>query len=445
MTGADSAAIDVRLQALRALQAVVVSGRSLDPVLEDATRNVGGVNDPSLIKALVFGVLRNYFSLCALLEVLLRQPLKRKDRDIGLLIMLGLFQLQYHRTPEYAVVSETVNSVLALGKAWAKGLVNAVLREYLRRRQELLIEIHRADSSRFNAPEWLISRLRRDWPQHWQTLLHENNQQAPMVLRVNTGKICLRDYLSMLSQAGIHATRIERHPAAIALTEPCAVGQLPGFDAGLVSVQDAAGQWAAPMLDVQPGDRVLDACAAPGGKTLHILEAQSELSELVALEVDQSRAGKVRQNLQRLRSAYAPVTLKVADAGNQDAWWDGKPFQRILLDAPCSGSGVIRRHPDIQLLREPDDMMALEAHQARLLRGLWETLAAGGELLYCTCSVFKSENDEQIVRFIAETDEAEPLTLQIPYAEPCQAGVQILTGSLRRDGFYYAKLRRRQR
>jgi 16S rRNA (cytosine967-C5)-methyltransferase len=332
---------------------------------------------------------------------------------------------------------------VSLNKVWAKGLINAVLRQYQRTQRDLLNDISNNEVACFNAPEWLITHFRQDWPEHWQSLLKENTRQAPMTLRVNTLQSSVLEYQAELTQSGINASALAQHPTALVLDEACDVAQLPGFNSGRVSVQDAAGQWAALLLDVQSGDRVLDACAAPGGKTLHLLQSQPLLDELIALELDETRAARIQQNLQRAVIKHPSVSIKIADSAVLDAWWDGKPFQRILLDVPCSVTGVIRRHPDIQLLRKESDIAALITQQSRLLRAIWQTLASGGELLYCTCSVLKQENEDQIVRFINEQEDAEELPMQVPTAMPCKAGVQILTGSMQQDGFYYAKLRRK--
>lgn len=443
-SGAGSQTGNPRLQALVVLLAVIGDGRSLDRSLDKVTQQLLDAKDQSLMKALVYGVLRDYYPLHELLKLLLSRPLKNKDRDLGLLIMMGLFQLQHHRVPEYAIVSETVGSVAALGKSWAKGLVNAVLRQYQRQHKELLDKICKTESARYSAPEWLIKRLQQDWPQDWQSLLQANNRQAPMVLRINMGQTNSRDYVMQLASSGIEANAVDQQPGALQLASACNVEVLPGFESGIVSVQDAAAQWAALLLDVQSGQRVLDACAAPGGKTLHILESQPDLVELVAVEIDESRASKISENLQRLSHKGAQVEIKIADICELGKWWDGKPFQRILLDAPCSGSGVIRRHPDIQLLRRVTDIDVLAKQQANLLRTLWMTLAPGGVLLYCTCSVFKVENEEQVLAFLGEMVDAEAVAIELPQARQCKVGVQILTGTQDRDGFYYAKLHKQE-
>jgi len=429
-----------RLYAVKTLQAVIDNGRSLDTLLFDVSSAITDERDQSLAKALVYGVLRHYYRLDELAGRLLKQPFKQKDRDVLMLILLGLFQLQYHRAPGYAVVSESVGAAAALGKAWAKGLVNAVLRNFLRQHEQLAKQPPKSDLSRYNAPDWIISRLRQDWPEDWLMLLQANQEQAPMTLRVNRNRIVPRDYLKQLAGAGLTGSPVEGRPEAVQLDTACEVERLPGFREGLVSVQDAAAQWAAPLLEPQAGDRVLDACAAPGGKTGHLLEYQPDIAELWALEVDAVRAEKISDTLQRLGFTGYPVTLRVADAVELDSWWDGRCFDRILLDAPCSATGVIRRHPDIPFLRREADIPVLAETQNRLLRALWRTLAPGGMLLYCTCSVFQEENERQINGFLGVTPDAAALPISLPQSVSCATGTQILSGSLGRDGFYYAGL-----
>jgi 16S rRNA (cytosine967-C5)-methyltransferase len=432
------------MSALSVLRGVIEHGRNLDQSLAENTEFIAADNSLSLVKALVYGVLRHYFQLQALSNVLLTRPVKAKDRDLLLLIMMGLFQLRYHSAPEYAVVAETVNTAHVLGKPWAKGLLNAVLRNYLRQPEKALnAALQESESARYNAPQWLITQLQEDWPQHWQALLQANAVQAPMVLRVNFARVTRDDYLHRLAEADMRGIPLDGHPAAIRLENACDVNKLPGFSSGWVSVQDGAAQWAALLLGAEAGERVLDACAAPGGKTLHILECRPNPAELLALDIDEGRAARITDSLHRLGYQDAPFALRIADAADLEAWWDGRFFHRILLDAPCSGTGVIRRHPDIQLLKRPTDIKALARQQALLLRALWRTLAPGGVMIYCTCSILRAENNLQMQAFLHDTLDAEVREFAIPESVPCGVGTQILTGSLERDGFYYAKLGKR--
>jgi 16S rRNA (cytosine967-C5)-methyltransferase len=286
-------------------------------------------------------------------------------------------------------------------------------------------------------PDWLIKQIEQDWPQQAQKILLENNQQPPMALRVNLARISRDQYLQLLSEQGIEAVSVDFCPSAIILDKPVAVDLLPGFAEGLVSVQDTAAQLAAGLLDVQPGHRVLDVCAAPGGKTAHILEHQPQLKELVAVDVDESRLQRVSETLQRLK---LPATLVVGDAANPQEWWDDQLFDRILLDAPCSALGVIRRHPDIKLLRRAEDIEPLQALQKNILNAVWPLLAPGGIMLYATCSILKQENEQQIDAFLAEHPDAVELPIDAVWGFSGSHGRQIMPGESAMDGFYYARL-----
>lgn len=431
-----------RLYAVKVISAVVQSGHSLDRAHVEYESLLPNGTARALGRALSYGVLRDYFRLQAIVAAIVERPLKTRDQDVLVVIMMGLFQLQQHRAPEYAVVSESVNIVVALGKSWAKALVNAVLRRFIRERTGILEDIKQNITAYYAAPQWLIESVRRDWPEQWQTILQTNNRQAPMILRVNCHQISRDEYLALLQQNTLAAEAVQHVPDAVRLINACEVDGLPGFAEGWVSVQDAAAQWAALLLDVQPGDRVLDACAAPGGKTLHILERQPALTALLALDNDAARADKIQENLQRVMPKAAPVKICVADATEPALWWDQRPYNRVLLDAPCSGTGVIRRHPDIQLLRRPQDIVTLQQQQWRLLTALWDTVAPGGYLLYCTCSILKAENEDIIQRFLNNRSDANAQSLVLPHALPTGAGMQFLPGQAETDGFYYALLRK---
>ena len=419
-----------RQQALAVLQAVLRRGESLSTALPRLDATIPA-QDRAFMQMLVFGVMRWYWRLDGLLQLLLQKPLKAKDSDVRLVLMLALYQLMDTRVPDYASVDAAVKLV-PKKKAWARGLVNGVLRNFLRRQAELMAQLEHNEQAHYAHPEWMIQRLRRDWPTHWQALLDANNQQAPLVLRVNQQKISVDDFLAALQQpAQIQAQ-------SVVLEQACDVGQLPGFEKGWFSVQDAGAQQAALLLDLQPGQRVLDACAAPGGKTCHMLEQQPDL-RLLALDVSEPRLARVRENLDRLG---LKAELRCADAASPDDWWDGQPFDRILLDVPCSASGVIRRHPDIKVLRRSDDIAALNLTQHNMLRQAWGLLAPGGLLLYATCSVFRSENEQQLADFLATTGDAKEILLQVDWGQPCRHGRQILTGERGMDGFYYALLQK---
>ena len=425
--------MNTRLIAARALSRVLQDGQSLTAVLESALKAVESGKDRAFIQALCYGVCRTYHRLDFILSELLDKPLK--DQDVKALALVGLYQLKYMRVKPHAAVSETV--LAARKKPWAKALINALLRSYLREQESLEQKADKVQHAAVSHPDWLIKRIEADWPQQAQQILLENNQQPPMALRVNLARISRDQYLQLLSEQGIEAVSVDFCPSAIILDKPVAVDLLPGFAEGLVSVQDTAAQLAAGLLDVQPGHRVLDVCAAPGGKTAHILEHQPQLKELVAVDVDESRLQRVSETLQRLK---LPATLVVGDAANPQEWWDDQLFDRILLDAPCSALGVIRRHPDIKLLRRAEDIEPLQALQKNILNAVWPLLAPGGIMLYATCSILKQENEQQIDAFLAEHPDAVELPIDAAWGFAGSHGRQIMTGESAMDGFYYARL-----
>lgn len=432
-------ALRARVAAVRAAAAVLHRGQSLAEALPRAGEGLS--ESRALAQELAYGVLRWHGWLRALSERLLDKPLRARDADLALLLESGLYQLDGANVPGQWVVSECVDAARLLGKDWATGLLNAVLRRFLRERQAVCAAVDADPASRLAHPGWLLARLRTDWPEHWAAIAEANNQRPPMTLRVNCRRERLADYRRRLAAAGLGASPHPLVPDALTLEAPVAVEALPGFAEGLVSVQDAGAQMAAPLLDPQPGERVLDACAAPGGKTGHLLELQPVLATLVAVDSEPARLQRVAENLARLD---LEAELHAADVTAVEAWWDGRPFQRILLDAPCTGTGVIRRHPDIKWLRREGDAEALAATQARLLRTLWPLLEPGGKLLYCTCSVLPAENEAVIDAFLADTPDATAETLAGEWGIALRHGRQILPGQHGMDGFYYAGLVRRQ-
>ncbi|HUO67519.1 MAG TPA: 16S rRNA (cytosine(967)-C(5))-methyltransferase RsmB [Gammaproteobacteria bacterium] len=420
----------VRAAAAVALARVLRERIDADDALAAVEREVAE-RDRALLGALVFGALRWYQRLEWQSARLLTKPLKPGQLELGALLKVGLFQLQETRIPEHAAVSATVDAAAVLGHRDAAPLVNAVLRRFQRERGALDAALAGDDEARLSHPRWLLDELAHDWPDDWQRICAANNSPAPMWLRVNERHTTRADYLARLQAAGFGARPDEQVPTAIALEAPQPVEALPGFAAGDASVQDVAAQRAVGFLDLAPGQRVLDACAAPGGKTCHILEACPGLEEVWALDRDASRLERVRENLGRLGLA---ARLVPGDATRPEAWWDGRPFERILLDAPCSAVGVIRRHPDIKVLRRPEDVARAVALQGRLLRALWPLLAPGGRLVYATCSVLRRENDAQIAAFVADLESSGgPGTAQL-------SGCQSLPGDADGDGFYYACL-----
>jgi 16S rRNA (cytosine967-C5)-methyltransferase len=429
---------DPRALAAQALARVSEAGSSLSEVLAPAQARCDDERDAALLQELVFGAARWFFRLDAILARLLRKPLKVRDADLHCLLLVGLYQLDQLAMPERVAVHETVQAVRALGKDWASGLANAVLRGYLRRRGELEQAITADPVAAASHPRWLIDKLQHDWPEHQQQIIDANNLRPPMILRVNGRRLTRDEYLEVLQLHGIDATPVPETDCGIQLAAACPVSQLPGFYAGDVSVQDGAAQLAAALLDVRPGMHVLDACAAPGGKTAHLLERCSDIT-LTAIDVDAMRLSRIRENLDRLG---LHADLLVADAGQPTLWWDGRQFDRILLDAPCSGTGVIRRHPDIKLLRRAADIEALARRQAELLTALWPLLSPGGMLLYCTCSVLRAENNGPVSDFLARYSDATERPLTSGQVGRREVGRQILPGESGMDGFFYACLQK---
>jgi 16S rRNA (cytosine967-C5)-methyltransferase len=414
----------------------VMGGRSLNDTLGDGLRGVPA-SEQALARELVYGVLRWYSRLAAVRDRLLDKPLKARDQDVALLLLVGLYQCSELRMPPHAAVSTAAEAARGLRKVWAVGLINAVLRRFLREREALLAAVDQRPETRCAHPAWLVDRFRSAWPQAWEALLAENNERAPMTLRVNRRRASRDQYLSRLAEQEIKAEAHPLAPDALVLATPIAVDRLPGFQDGLVSVQDAAAQQAADLLDVPAGGRVLDACAAPGGKTCHILERYSDVSEVVALDIAPERVARIDDSLRRLDLS---ATVVVGDAAAPEQWWDGRPFDRILLDAPCSGSGVIRRHPDIKWLRRESDLAGLAAVQRQLLASLWPLLEAGGKLLYATCSIFPEENERILADFVSEHADAHVQPLDRDWGVEQRSGRYILTGESGMDGFYYGCL-----
>ena len=441
----------VRAEAARVIDTVAVQGRSLDVALSQADRQTDP-QDRALLHMLCYGTLRNHWRLRWFIVQLLDKPLKSQDRIVESLLAVGLFQLLESRVPDHAAVSLTVEATRRLRRPKFAPLVNAVLRNF--RRIGLATVEPAEEEARFNHPAWLIERLKQDWPSHWRQIVDANNGRGPMWLRVNAKKVSRPDYMERLQGAqdqgagppGQHET-LDGFPQAIRLEEPRPVRELPGFADGLVSVQDAAAQLAAPWLLAEGGMRILDACAAPGGKAAHLLELAGPGASLMAIDADAGRMSRVGENLERLGLV---ATLKVADASRPEGWWDGELFDRILIDAPCSGTGVIRRHPDIKLLRRNADIGVNARLQLDLLSALWPLLAPGGRLLYVTCSVLSAENDEVITRFLREQPGATEEQVLPNYnirdlMHRRVRGFQILPGGADLDGFYFACLDKKGR
>lgn len=429
-------AMNPRLAAARALATVLAGKASLGSSLPEVLGKVEA-RDRGLSQELAFGTARWQPRLAGLAAKLLQKPFKAADRDVEALLLVGLYQLLYTRIPPHAAIGETVGCVEKLKKPWAKGLLNAVLRSAQRDSEALFAELERDPVIRLAHPRWLQKALKAHWPEHWEAICNANNAHPPMMLRVNRRQVARDTYLAELQAAGIEAFRCEFSEDGIRLASACDVQQLPGFAEGRVSVQDEAAQLAAGLLDLAPGQRVLDACCAPGGKTCHILEREPQLAEVLALDLEPKRLLRVQENLDRLQ---LQAQLVAADARDVARWWDGKSFQRILLDAPCSATGVIRRHPDIKLARQPEDIAPLAALQGEMLDALWPTLAVGGVLLYATCSVLPTENRDVIAAFLDRTPGARELDLPAGFGVAQAHGRQLLPQENGHDGFYYAKL-----
>ncbi|MCC5794703.1 MAG: 16S rRNA (cytosine(967)-C(5))-methyltransferase RsmB [Chromatiales bacterium] len=431
----------LRAAAALGLHRVVAGGKSADDALAEAEGLLADPRDRPALRALLYGALRWHCQHRALLATLLERPLPGRDQVILALLSVGFWQLREPRQPGYAVVSACVEATRLLGRPRAAGLVNALLRRFQREGQHLLSRLTN-EEARHACPQWLIEQLRADWPEDWPGMLERALRHPPLWLRVNRARNTRDEWCA---RAGLHAEPLpDAWPDAVRLAEPCPVSELPGFDEGLVSVQDAAAQLAAPLLDVGSGMRVLDACAAPGGKTAHLLEQAAGTLDLVALDSNPARLSRLQETLARLGQT---ATVMTGDATRPEQWWDGRPFDRILVDAPCSGTGVIRRHPDIRYLRRPGDIEPMARRQVELLGALWPLLREGGQLLYATCSVLRAEGDAVVAGFLAATPGACERPLPPPAAGalrhlPGIPGAWCLPDDRDTDGFYYALIGR---
>jgi 16S rRNA (cytosine967-C5)-methyltransferase len=432
---------EIRAQAAQLLAQVADEGRSLDFLLENRS---DAPQERGLLRSLSYGSVRWYWRLLTALEQLSSQPPKALEPEVRALALIGLYQLLHTDIAPHAAVAETVEAARALKLNRATGFLNAILRRCQREAESLSARIDSQLATRTAHPVWLVEQLQRDWPQQAEAILNANNVHPPFWLRVNQQHISRDAYREQLTAQGMTAHASSHAPEAIVLAQATDVQLLPGFNEGHISVQDAAAQLAAHFLDLAPGQRVLDACAAPGGKTCHMLELQPALQEVVAVDISAGRLRRVRGNLKRLGQT---ATLITGDAAEPETWWDGKVFDRILLDAPCSATGVIRRHPDIKLLRWPTDIAKLAARQTQLLAKLWPLLAAGGRLVYASCSALKAENTDVVAAFLAQHPDARDDTRQVAAAFglqhtvlPQTTGLAIQAGEGEMDGFYYACL-----
>lgn len=428
--------MNLRAIAAHSIAEVLDKHRSLSEVLPDFKKKCKNTEDAALLQAITFGVLRFYPRLKFIAEQLLKKPFKAKESILLYLILVGIYQLNDLRIPDYAALSETVEATRHLKMPWAAALVNATLREFQRHSQGLLAKAQKNKQIWYSHPEWLFNAIENAWPMHWENILEANNTAAPLTLRVNQQACSTQDYLTQLENHHISATPIPSIPSALRLESPCDVTSLPGYIEGLFAVQDAASQSAAFLLELQPHLKILDACAAPGGKACHILE-QMPSTALLAVDIAKERTDKIRENLKRLKLTAEVLT---ADVKNLPSIFKESQFDRILLDAPCSATGVIRRHPDIKYLRRADDISALCQQQLKLLQTLWPLLKPGGLLLYATCSILPEENVDVIQQFLHLQKDAVISPIQLDFGIPMEVGIQILPGQTDMDGFYYARI-----
>ena len=425
----------LRARAARVLAAVLGEGRSLKAVLGAALPSVPDSRDRALLEAICFGALRHRRRYEFALSQWLAKPLATRDYPVHCLLLVGLAQIDALGLPAHAAVGATAEATRDLGRPPLVGLVNALLRRASRESLPTSSDPATATSH----PDWLVETLAADWPDDVGAMLEANNRPAPMWLRVNPGQLGIDRLLRSLREDGLSASASPLLPHAARLDDPLPVERLPFWHTGALSVQDGAAQLAVLALDPQPDDRVLDACAAPGGKTTQIAERLFPgEGELIALDIEARRLQRVVEVLERLGLDYPRVHVQVADAATPAAWWDGKPFNAILLDAPCSATGIIRRQPDIKWHRRAADIPAVVAHQARLLDALWPLLAPGGRLLYATCSVLRDENERLVAAFLARTPDAQAQPLDPRFGRTSGAGRQRLPGEDGMDGFFYA-------
>ncbi|OOF67908.1 16S rRNA (cytosine(967)-C(5))-methyltransferase RsmB [Rodentibacter caecimuris] len=426
---------------VRALSASLIlhvldQGKSLSTLIPEHQQQLKPQDLP-LLQEICFGVCRVLPRLEQIIKFLVDKPLKGKTRIVHCLLLVGLYQILYTRIPSHAAVDETVNATQSLNSAQFRGLVNGVLRRFLREQADILMKIDKHWQTLH--PEWLVNELKRAYP-NWRDIVEANNQKPPMWLRVNLQKNSLESYRTLLQQQTID-TETANHPQALRMHRPSGVNQLPQFAEGAVTVQDLHAQWAAILLEPKNGELILDACAAPGGKTTHILELAPE-AEVIALDVESSRLQRVQENLTRLNQT---ATIICGDATNPSEWLamlgkSAAKFDRILLDAPCSATGVIRRHPDIKWLRKEEDIASLVQLQGKILNALWDKLKSNGILVYATCSILPEENDRQIMRFLQQHNDAK--LEKLPFGREDSVGVQFFPEENGGDGFYYAKLRK---
>ena len=426
-----------RAVASQILAELISKGKSLASLLPLGVERIDE-KDRGLLQELCYGVARFSPQLSGVIDPLLKKPLREKDTDIYALLLIGVYQLSHMRVPDHAAISETVEAAKQLNKVWAKGFINGVLRQYSRRRE--ILENNLSDAASKAHPAWLFGMIEKQWPDYLSQIIDANNTAAPMTIRVNTKHQSREAYLQCLQNAEIPAKVCDYAQSGITLDEAIDVTLLPGFMDGHCSVQDESAQLSASLVLQTSPNKILDACCAPGGKTCHILEAANTEIAVDAIDIEASRLIRVEENLTRLNVSANLIT---ANAGEVDTWWDGELFDAILLDAPCSASGVIRRNPDIKMLRKPEDIGKLAALQQSLLDALWQCVKPGGVLVYATCSILPMENTNNIESFIAAHTDAEEILITADWGIKQPVGRQILPSLDGPDGFYYACIHKR--
>ena len=416
--------------AAQAVEQVIEQGQSLSNILPPLQQKVSD-KDKALLQELCFGVLRVLPQLDWLINKLMSRPMTGKQRTVHYLIMVGFYQLLHTRIPAHAALAETVEGAVVIKRPQLKGLINGVLRQFQRQQEELLAEFAQSENH-FLFPKWLLHRVQKAYPHQWQHIVEASNQRPPMWLRVNRQHNSRDGWLALLEEVGLQGSPHQDYPAAVRLGSPAPVTALPGFAEGWVTVQDASAQGCIAFLAPKNGERILDLCAAPGGKTTHILEAAPEASVL-AVDIDEQRLSRVYDNLKRLGMK---AQVKQGDGRFPGQWCGDEQFDRILLDAPCSATGVIRRHPDIKWLRRDRDIPELAQLQSEILDAIWPHLKPGGTLVYATCSILPEENSQQVAAFLKRTTDAQLSETGTPE----NPGLQKLPGAEEGDGFFYAKM-----
>ncbi|BDX01300.1 ribosomal RNA small subunit methyltransferase B [Marinomonas pontica] len=433
-----------RQVAIEVITNILLQQGSLSTQLARHQTSVASEHIP-LLKELCFGVCRQYPKLNSIALHLLAHPFEEKDTDLYATLLLGLYQLSYMNTPDHAAVNESVEACRLLKKDWATKLMNAVLRRYQREADEIIESLESTPSVEYNQPKWLLKRFNKHWPEQFEGIVDASNTHPPMCIRVNESRVSRETYQSQLQELGIKSTAGEFSPSALYLKNAVRVGELPNFEEGFASVQDEAAQLSAHILAPKTGEKLLDACAAPGGKTGHLLE-QAHPLDLTAVELEPWRMEKIESNIARL--GYQ-ANLICADAGDITSWWNGEPFDKILLDVPCSATGVIRRNPDIKINRKPADINELVEIQRDILQNVWKTLKPGGHMLYATCSLMPEENEQQIRHFLAQQDDANEVPLNslapeltLEWGMEVSHGRQLFPMVEAHDGFYYCLLQK---